>query len=110
MELALAQGDKTRLVKRIAVAMPQATPKDELFAILPFLSWLANPLQGWGSVLRAINKLDPEVKFTWDFSDTSRAITHLGLDASTQQIARYFIDFFEGRIDLRILEARLAGK
>jgi tetratricopeptide (TPR) repeat protein len=107
IELALAQGDRDRLVRRIAIAMPQVTPKDQLYAILPFFSWLANPVQGWGHVLRVINELDPEVKFSWDFSDTARAITRLNLNATTQQIARHFIDFFEYRIDLPTLKARL---
>jgi hypothetical protein len=107
MELALAQGDMKRLSHRIAIAMPQVTPKDELYAILPFLSWLANPIQSWRHVLRAINELDSEVKFSWDFSDTARAITRLHLNATTQQIARHFLDFFENRIDLPTLQARL---
>jgi hypothetical protein len=110
IELALAQRDTARLARRIATAMPQVTPKDEKFAILPFLSWLANPVQGWGHVLNAISTLNLEVKFTWDFSDTARAITHLGLDASTGQVAQYFIDFFEGRTDLPTLKMHLAAK
>jgi hypothetical protein len=56
----------------------------------------------------AIGKLDPEVKFTWDFSDTRRAIARL--DVPTQQTAQHFIDFFEGHIDLPTLQARLAAQ
>ena len=109
MELALAQRDIARLIRRVAVAMPQVTPKDELYAIVPFLSWLANPTPGWGHVIIAISTLEPEVKFTWDFSDTARAMNYLDLNASTQQAARHFIDFFEGRINLSTLRERLVA-
>jgi Flp pilus assembly protein TadD len=110
MELALAQGDRSRLVRHAETAMPQVTPEDQFFAILPFFSWLANPIQDWGHVLRAIRELDPKVEFEWDFSDTARAITYLGLDASTQQIAQHFLDFFERRIDLQTLQTRLGAR
>jgi tetratricopeptide (TPR) repeat protein len=107
-ELALAQGDFTRLQTRVAAALPRVTPKDQKFVILRFLAWLANPDQGWADVVAAIGKLDPEVKFTWDFADTRRAITRL--DVSTQRTAQHFIDFFEGRIELPTLQARLAAQ
>ena len=104
-ELALAQGDITRLQTRVDVALPQVTPKDQLFVILPFLTWLAKPAQGWTHVITAINTLDPGVKFTWDFADTRRAITHL--DMSIQKTAQQFIDFFEGHIALPTLKRLL---
>jgi tetratricopeptide (TPR) repeat protein len=107
-ELALAQGDITRLQSHVSAALPRVTRKDQKFVILRFLAWLANPTQGWADVMTAISKLDPEVKFTWDFSDTRRVITHL--DVSTQLMARHFIDFFEGHIDRPTLQARLAAQ
>jgi tetratricopeptide (TPR) repeat protein len=106
-ELALAQGDITRLQARVDAALPQVTRRDELFVILRFLAWLANPGQSWATVMTAISQLEPDVKFSWDFSDTRRAITHL--DVSTQQMAQYFIDFFEDKIDLPTLQTRLSS-
>jgi tetratricopeptide (TPR) repeat protein len=107
-ELALAQGDITRLQSRVSAALPRVTRKDQKFVILRFLAWLANPALGWADIMVAISKLDPEVKFTWDFSDTRRVITRL--DVSTQLMARHFIDFFEGHIDRPTLQARLAAQ
>jgi hypothetical protein len=107
-ELALVEGDSARLHRRIDVALLQITPKDQRFAILPFLTWLANPAQGWAHVITAINTLEGGVEFTWDFSDTRPAITRL--DVSTQQAAQHFIDFFKGHIDLPTLQARLAAQ
>jgi tetratricopeptide (TPR) repeat protein len=106
-ELALAQGDIARLQTRVDAALPQVTRKDELFVILRFLTWLANPEQSWATVMTAIGQLEPGVKFTWDFSDTRRAITHL--DMSTQQTAQHFIDFFEDKIDLATLQTHLSS-
>jgi tetratricopeptide (TPR) repeat protein len=107
-ELALIQGDVTRFRARIAAALPQVTPKDQLFVILPLLAWLANPLQGWEDLMKATSELVSEVTISWDFSDTEHAIKRL--DASTQQQARLFIDFFKGHIDLPALKARLATR
>jgi hypothetical protein len=55
--------------------------------------------------MTAIHELTPEVSFTWDFSDIRPAIARL--DATTQNIAQHFIDFFEGHIDRATLPTRL---
>ena len=108
-ELALVQGDKDRFRRRIAEALPQATTRNDLSAILPFLVWLDNPTQGWDSVMTAIRKLEPGwVTFGWNFSTTAPVIARL--DASTQQTAQHFIAFFTGQIDLPTLEERLTGR
>jgi hypothetical protein len=108
MELALVQGDMMRFNARMAVLSPQVTPQTNLFVILPFFAWLANPAQGCGNLMTAIHELAPGVTFTWDFSDVRPAITRL--DASTQKVAQHFIDFFEGHIDQATLQARLIGQ
>ena len=105
-ELALIQGDIPRCQTRITTAMSLVKPGNEYFAILPFWAWLANPEQGWENVVTAIDELASGVKFTWDFSDITPAIERQ--DAETQQIAQYFIAFFDGKIDLPTLKARLA--
>lgn len=106
---ALAQNDSTRCQTRVAAALSQVTPKDNLFVILPFLDWLANPEQGWEPVMTAINELDPEVTFTGGegiYSDVAPVVERL--DAETQRVAQHFIEFFQGKIDLPTLKARLA--
>ena len=94
-----------RFRARVAVALPQVTPNDKYFVFLPFFAWLANPAQGREDLMKAISELAPEVTVSWDFSDTRHAITRL--DASTQQVAQHFIDFFERRIDLPTLKASM---
>ena len=107
-ELALVQGDSERCQIRIAAALPLVKSDDQLFAILPFYQWLSNRAQGWNQVLTAIEQLDPAVKFTWSFDTTKPALERL--DAKTQKAAQEFIAFFEGKIDLPTLKARLEGR
>ena len=107
-ELAFLQGDATRCQARIATALPSVKSDNELFAILPFYQWLANPAQGWNQVLTAIEQLEPTVKFTWSFDTSKPALERL--DSATQQAAQEFIAFFEGKIDLPTLKAQLDGR
>jgi tetratricopeptide (TPR) repeat protein len=108
VELALVQGDMARFQTRMAALSLQVTPQTQLFVILPFFVWLANPVQGWGNLMTAIDEVAPEVTFTWDFTDVLPAITRL--DTSTQKVAQHFIDFFEGRIDRVTLKAQLGNQ
>ena len=79
---------------------------NRLFAILPFYAWLADPeKEDPQKVVKAISELEPGVKITWDFSDIEPVIALQ--NEETQQIARLFIDFFEGKIDLPTLKERL---
>ena len=107
-ELALVQGDSERCQTRIAAALPLVKSENQLFAILPFYQWLSNPAQGWNQVLTAIEQLDPAVKFTWSFDTSKPALERL--DADTQKAAQEFIAFFEGKIDLPTLKARLSER
>ena len=107
-ELAFVQGDLERYQARISAAMPLVNSDNQLFAILPFYAYLSNPTQGWENVLTAINSLSEDVKITWDFSTTAPALERL--DAKTQKTAQEFIAFFEGKIDLPTLKARLEGR
>ena len=107
-ELAFVQGDLARCQIRIATALPLVKSDNSYFVILPFYAYLANSEQGWENVLKAIMELKAEVKFTWDFSATVVALDRL--DAKTQQAARQFIAFFEGKIDLPTLKTRLEGR
>lgn len=104
--LAFEQGDLVRCQARLAAALPLVKPDNEFFAILPFYQWLSNPTQGWQPILTAIQGIGPKVKFKWSFNTTKPALGRL--DEKTQQIARHFIEFFEGKIDLPILQGRLA--
>jgi tetratricopeptide (TPR) repeat protein len=105
-ELAFVQGDLTRCQARIAAALPLVKRDNQFFAILPFYQWLSNPAQGWQPVLTAIQGIGPKVKFRSSFDTIKPALGRL--DQEKQQIAQRFIEFFEGKIDLPTLQARLA--
>lgn len=106
-ELALLQNDIPRCQKRIATAMQTVKPDNGLFIILPFLAWLADPEEeDPQKVLTAFNELEPGILLRLDFSNIEPAIARQ--DEETQKIARLFIDFFEGKVDLPTLKARLA--
>ena len=94
-ELALVQQDTIRCYERIQKALVLADNKTQEYAILPFLTWLADPETSHQSVLDAIQNLDPAVKIAWNFSDTEPAIARLGPEK--QQIARQFVAYFEGK-------------
>ncbi len=98
IELALVQKDTSRMLQRIKVALPLLKPNDHEFAILPFLLWLAHPNESPQPVLDVIYELKVNTESPWDFSDIKPVIEQLPL--KQQRIARYFIDFFEGRITL----------
>jgi len=104
-ELALVQGNIIRCKTRITVALALVTPKDEIFAILRFFAWLAEPHQDWNDVIKAISQLESTVNLTWNFSTLMSAITRL--DEKTQPVAKNFLAFFEGYIDLPTLKTRL---
>lgn len=97
-ELALIQQDKNRCLQRIQQALLLVDNKDDLYAILPFLAWLAEPENSYQPVLTAIAQLDSSVKITWDFTDTEPAI--LRLTPAQQTIARQFIAYFQGTGEL----------
>lgn len=107
-ELAFVQSDLERCQQRITVALSLVKADNELFVILPFYQWLLNPAQGWNQVLIAIEQLDQTVKFTWSFDTSQPALERL--DAKTKEAAQEFIAFFEGKIDLPTLKARLDGR
>lgn len=98
IELALVQKDTSRILQRIKVALPLLKPNDHEFAILPFLLWLAHPNESPQPILDVIYELKVNTESPWDFSDIKSVIEQLPL--KQQRIARYFIDFFEGRITL----------
>ena len=105
-ELALIQNDAARCQDHIRVAMPLLAPDSEYFAAFKFYEWLSNPSTGWENVLTAITQLAPTAKFTgWEFSTTSRLVERY--DPATRKAAQEFIAFFEGKIDLPTLKARL---
>ena len=105
-ELALIQNDVARCQNHIRVAMPLVAPDTEYFAAFKFYEWLSNPSTGWEHVLTAITQLAPTAKFTgWEFSTTSRLVERY--DPATRKAAQEFIAFFEGKIDLPTLKARL---
>ncbi|MCP4289928.1 MAG: tetratricopeptide repeat protein, partial [Gammaproteobacteria bacterium] len=106
IELALVQGDLSRFQARITTVKSYISPDDGFFALLPFFVWLFQPDFGWESVLTAIEETDSGVSFDWNFFTTTPAIE--SQDEETQQIARHFIAFFEGKGDLPELKARLA--
>ena len=105
IELALIQGDIPRFQARFTATLPLVKSDSELFAILPFYAWLAKPAQGWEPVLTAIEQLAPGVEFTWGFATSAPILERQ--DAATRQAAQHFIAFFEGKIDLPTLQARL---
>ena len=94
--------------QRIDKALALVEPDNQWFAIIPFYAWLINPAQGYEKVLTALNGMQPTVKFTQDFSMMAPALDRL--DAKTQEAARQFIAFFEGKIDLPTLKAHLEGR
>ena len=104
-ELALVQGDISRLHVRIEAAQPQLSPDNELFVLLPFFAWLARPEQGWEPVLTAIEALEPEASFNWNFFTTTPAIERQA--PQIQEIAVLFITFFEGKLELPDLKTGL---
>jgi len=104
-ELAFVSGDLERCQARIAAALALLEPDNDLFAILSFYQWLANPEQGWEYALNVVSTLKPEMKFTWDFSTTTLALDRL--DSITQRNTRQFINFFEGSITLPMLKVLL---
>jgi hypothetical protein len=87
--------------------MPLLTPKEQEFAILPFLAWLADPTQSLQALIAAIEELDPAVKFTWDFSDTRPAMERL--KPKDRDRAEALIAFFEGRLSWAEARGRLDG-
>ena len=105
-ELAFVQDDLKRCQERIRTALPLIQSDNELYVILPFYAWLAQPELGWESVMTALKNLKPSVKFHWDFSTTKPVLDRL--DDVTRQHALDFIAFFEGAIDLPTLQMRLS--
>ncbi|MCX7096276.1 MAG: tetratricopeptide repeat protein [Methylococcales bacterium] len=106
LEMALAQDDRARFQQRLKVLSTLLKPQDRNYFLIPFLSYLANPQQGYQAVIDAIEKLNNNLQINWNFSDIQPAIDRQNL--STQKSARLFIDYFEGRIDLKTLKSKLA--
>jgi hypothetical protein len=106
-ELALLQDDPERCLARCAAARPVVSARDHEYAILPFLAALAQRGSGWEEVLAAIDGLEGEVAFTWDFSDTARIVA--ALPSPRREQAQALVDFFEGHVDRAALGERLAG-
>ncbi len=105
IELALVQQDCTRMQQRFATLQPLLQPNEDYYAILPFLNWLSQPETSLQPILTAIQQLNPDVKFTWDFNDTQPAIDRLS--PTQQQLAQHCIDYFEGKIDFNTLQTQL---
>jgi hypothetical protein len=106
LELALVQNDEVRFRERFEAISPLLKPQEDIYAIIPFLNYLANPNSGYQSVIVAIEKLDKKVEHNWDFSDIQPAIQRQ--NQKTQKITHLFIDYFEKRIDLKRLKTKLA--
>ncbi|SEH04325.1 Uncharacterised protein [Candidatus Venteria ishoeyi] len=95
--LALMQGNTERCLNRVEAALTLTSPQDGLFAILPFLAWVASPTaQRLQSVIVAIEQLDPLVTtFEWDFSYNIPALERL--TEKDRATADALIAFFEGK-------------
>lgn len=104
-ELLLASGDTKEAVHRITQCLERTTADDQLFAIMPFLLWLADEAQGTKRVLNAIKQLSPEVAFTWGWDEITPLVA--ALDEPRKGQAECFIRFFTGEIDLAALEHEL---
>jgi tetratricopeptide (TPR) repeat protein len=105
-KLALVQGDISRCQKRIATAMPLVKPDSDSYPLFPFYAWVADPEQGWEPIMRAIEELDSDVELFFISSTFEPVLKRL--DKETREIAQQFIEFFQGKIDLKTLKARLA--
>lgn len=107
LEMALVQNDMLRFQKRLKSISPLLKLQDkDYYAIVPFLSYLAYPQQGYQTVVNAIEQVDKDFKTNWDFSDMQPAIQRQNQDI--QKNARLFIDYFEKRLDLKTLKSKLA--
>ncbi len=76
-ELALIQQDSVRCQQRIAQALTLVDNKNQIFAILPFLAWIAEPESSYQPILEAIENLENDVKVGWGFSTLEPTIIRL---------------------------------
>jgi tetratricopeptide (TPR) repeat protein len=105
MELALVQGDVQRFQKRQTVLSQLVKKDQELFVVLPFLTWLSQSTQSWKEVWKAIEELKPGLKFSWKFSEIQPVIDKQS--AVRQKVAKAFLEFFERQVGKKELQATL---
>lgn len=74
-------------------------------AIMQFLQHLADDQQTAASVLKAIEATDKAVVYGWDFSDLEPVLKRL--KPAKQKQARFLIDFFNRKLDLKRLKSKL---
>jgi tetratricopeptide (TPR) repeat protein len=111
-ELALVQGDSTRLQQRLLTLQALYPKKDGVYsdshpAIMSFLNYLADTKQTPEAVLNVIAQTGQAVDYDWDFSDMQPVLKRQTPDK--QKAAALFIDFFQKRIDLETLKTKLSG-
>ena len=111
-ELALVQGDSTRLQQRLLTLQDLYPKKDGAYsdsypAIMSFLNYLADTKQTPEAVLSVIAQTGQAVDYVWDFSDMQPVLKRQTPDK--QKAAALFIDFFQKRIDLETLKTKLSG-
>ncbi|EIC22965.1 tetratricopeptide repeat protein [Thiorhodovibrio frisius] len=105
MELALIQRDLKRATLRYNTVLSLLNSADQESAILPFYKWLMKPNESWDCVVNAINNLDSDIEFSWNF-ETSEPILE-GLPPQHMQVARLFIRFFSNEITIDVLKGKL---
>ncbi len=111
-ELALVQGDTTRLQQRLLTLETLYPKKDGVYsdpypAIMSFLNYLADTKQTPEAVLSVIAQTGQAAVYGWDFSDMQPVLKRQTPDK--QKAAALFIDFFQKRIDLETLKTKLSG-
>ncbi|MEZ5536626.1 MAG: hypothetical protein R3F02_13505 [Thiolinea sp.] len=106
VEAALLLGQTQTTQKYINQALEQTTSKNQAYAIMPFLRWLAAPENPQQNILTAIHELDPEVEFTWDWNDIRPLIDQLPEPQKTQ--AECYIAYFEEHQNIEKLETCLS--
>lgn len=107
VEILLVEGSNTEAVQRIRQVLRRRDTTNQVYAIMPFLLWLANTNTTPPDVLAAIRALCSEVQFTWVGDDIRPLVDKLPEPRKTQ--AECFITFFEKHHDIAMLEQCLAA-
>ncbi len=113
LELALVQGDKQRMQRRLDAMQLLYSKKDGVYsdkypAIMQFLKYLSDDKQTPESVRIVIEQTDKTVTYDWDFSDIEPVLKQLS--PAKQKTAKSFIDFFQNRINLNTLKKQTKFK
>jgi WD40 repeat protein len=110
-ELALVQGENQRMQRHLNTLKALYHKKTGQFSdfypvIMSFLQYLSDSEQTPETVLKVIAKTDTAVRYdNRDFSDLQPVLNRQ--NPKRQKIAALFIDFFQNRIDLDTLKAKL---